>query len=440
MDSHVKKLFWAFFGAESFAEKLTKERLESMQTFAQQIHLNRLEGLYVGQTADGVSIPTEAIDGEQAETLLNLAEARLGMAEGVEVRANISTEELDLQVWFLAAAEDPEKNRMIFSSGSLTKLAELGNTQAWVRWLKGEFEQADAESRAAVEEELKRGRGLVTKGKNKWKLRIRIFTQSHSVRPKAVTEWNRSTNWIKLVPVSGKKDQLIVEFILLDSIPLGGLWWVGWGLARQFVTALNIGTMGFWWWRMPEQISRFYERIDDLEKKQQVVVERSPNLKVDWGENRVLTERDLSLVSSCLAALPRPGDQDKHTPYNYYIGGVTFLSLNDVHWQCESTAFRNFFESIRAMMAQSGHWQTGTPFTSCLMEFLDKMFPEFDEREHYFGIFEAFEKQAVDTITVTLKEASFMKLFCDAYFLNEIRPKALEALAAAHAEKPISDQ
>ncbi len=71
------------------------------------------------------------------------------------------------------------------------------------------------------------------------------------------------------------------------------------------------------------------------------------------------------------------------------------------------------------------------------MEFLDKMFPEFDEREHYFAMFEAFEKQAVDAITVTLREASFMKLFCDAYFLNEVRPKALEALALAHGEEPI---
>jgi len=62
--------------------------------------------------------------------------------------------------------------------------------------------------------------------------------------------------WIKLV--SSKKDELIIEFILRDNVPVEALWFFGWGLARHFVVALNIGTMGFWWWRMPEQISRYY--------------------------------------------------------------------------------------------------------------------------------------------------------------------------------------
>jgi len=53
------------------------------------------------------------------------------------------------------------------------------------------------------------------------------------------------------------------------------------GLARQFVVALNLGTMGFWWWRLPEQISRYYESLEDLEKHAKLSVERGPSLKVD---------------------------------------------------------------------------------------------------------------------------------------------------------------
>ena len=62
--------------------------------------------------------------------------------------------------------------------------------------------------------------------------------------------------WIKLV--SSKNYELIIEFILRDNVPVEALWFFGWGLARHFVVALNIGTMRFWWWRMPEQISRYY--------------------------------------------------------------------------------------------------------------------------------------------------------------------------------------
>jgi hypothetical protein len=238
----------------------------------------------------------------------------------------------------------------------MAKLAELKDARARLEWLKELFDKAELEGRAAAEEELKRSReGLPKQGsKNKWKLRIRIFSQSHSIRPRALTQWNKTSEWIKLAAVSDKKDQLIVEFIFRDNVSVDGLWWFGWGLSRHFVTALNIGTMGFWWWHMPRQISKYYESLEDTEKKMRVDVERSPRLKVDWGTNRVLTESDLNLVAQCFAALPKSGETEKHKPYNYYIGGLTFLSLNDIHWQCESTIFGNFFESARAMMAESG--------------------------------------------------------------------------------------
>jgi hypothetical protein len=87
--------------------------------------------------------------------------------------------------------------------------------------------------------------------------------------------------------------------------------------------------------RVPEQISRYYESLKDLETNRELAVERSPSLKINWGENRVLTEQDLRQVALCFVALPGPGRRDQHAAYNYYIGGLTFLSLNDIHWQCE---------------------------------------------------------------------------------------------------------
>jgi hypothetical protein len=393
--------------------------------------MKRLAGLYVDHTEDKLSIPAEAISVDSAQSLIDLAAARLKVAESEKFRDDdISQDALDLQKWFLTATEDTEKWRMIFGRPSMTKLAELKDGRAWVAWLKELFDKAELEGRAATEEELKRNRdGLPRQGtKNKWKLRIRIFSQSHSIRPKALTQWNKTSEWIKLAAVSDKKDQLIVEFIFRDNVSVDGLWWFGWGLSRHFVTALNIGTMGFWWWHMPRQIGKYYESLEDMEKKMRVEVERSPRLKIDWGTNRVLTEADLNLVAQCFAALPRPGDTKKHQPYDYYIGGLTFLSLNDIHWQCESTIFGNFFESARAMMAESGDWKPDTPFVPALIQFIDNTWPDLDERSRYVEIFEAFERKSVDTLSINLAEASFMKLFCDAYFLQKVRPLALRAL------------
>jgi hypothetical protein len=98
------------------------------------------------------------------------------------------------------------------------------------------------------------------------------------LRPKTFTTFNTGSKWIKIVPVSGKKNEVIIEFILGDNVPAEALWFFGWGLARSFVVALNIGTMGFWWWRMPEQISRYYEALQDLETGKELVIERNPIL------------------------------------------------------------------------------------------------------------------------------------------------------------------
>jgi AbiV family abortive infection protein len=424
--SHTQKLFWAFFGGSFTNEKITKESLEEMRTFADHIHSKRLGGLYVNVGELGPEIPSEKIKEEEATSLIDLAAARLAMEESAKYREHIPAEELETQAWFLKAADDPETRKALFSSKSMDKLAELKDARAWAQWLRSEFEKAEVEGRAALQKELARKRPTKGSDKKKWKLRIRINSDSHSIRPKVLNKWNETVDWIKLTPVPERKNQLLIDFILLENIPLQGLWYFGWGLARHFVTAMNIGSMGFFWWKLPQQISRYYEHIDDLETKSRVVVERSPILKVDWGANRVLSDADLGVIASVFAAMPAPRDRSAHRPYNYYIGGLTFLALNDIHWQCESTAFGNFAKSLQEMMRSRGHWKRGDDFVERFTTFIEVMFPEMDEKAHYVSLVEAFAKNRVKGLKITLKEASFMKLFCDAYFLKEIRPLALE--------------
>jgi AbiV family abortive infection protein len=339
---HIKKLFWCFFGAGFLSEKWTKERVEGMQGLATRIHRKRLTALYVDNEEDGLTIPAESVGSEEAATLIDLADARLSMAEAAAPSDDIAQEDLDLQSWFLTAAEDPETRRLIFSERSFTKLAELAEARPWILWLKHQLDEADAKARAAAVAELQRSQSLPAIGtKEKWKIRVKIFSGSHTLRPKELRAWNKAIEIIKLS--TSKKDELLVDLCLLDNVSAQTLWFFGWGLARHFVAALNIGTCGYWWWRMPDQISKYYETIQDLDTRHRVVIERNPVLKIDWGANRVLTEQDLNIVSQCFAVLPRPEETDKQEPYGYYLSGINFLSLNDVHWQCESIAFGNFF-------------------------------------------------------------------------------------------------
>ncbi|WP_440642024.1 AbiV family abortive infection protein [Bradyrhizobium sp. PUT101] len=423
---HVKKLFWCFFGGGFFSEEITAARLDEMSGVAQRIHDTRLMGLYVDSDGESLVLPSKAIAKEAAERLVRLAEASIALTKTEKVREDIPQEEIDLQAWFLDATDDPEKRKQIFSKASLKKLAELKDTGAWGRWLKEQFDKADADGRLAAERELERSRNApADRTKDKWQLRVRIICASHSIRPKVLSSFNKKSGWIKFSAVSGKKDQIFIDFILGDNVPVQALWYFGWGIARSFVVALNISTMGFWWWRMPEQINRYYETIRDLENGQDLRLERQPSLKIDWGENRALTEDDLGRAAMAFAALTKIRQSGAQNSLDFYIGGLTFLSLNDVHWQCEVQSFGNFFQSLRAMMAEHKDWQQGTPFEPAILKLLDSLFPQLDERERYAELCRAFDSDQLTGIVVTLKEVSFIKLFCDAYFLSKHTPSVV---------------
>lgn len=425
--NHVKKLFWCFFGAHFFEKLLSKDALDSITGFATHLHHKRMEGLYVGQGDGAPAIPSEAIEPSECENILRLAEARLGMASGLVLRTDISVEEENLQTWFLAASDDLEKRKFIFSGASMAKLAELKNAQNWTRWIKQQFDNRDRESIELGKLEIERSRNVSGVGTfDKWRVKFRIFSGSHTIRQKELNDWNSKVSWIKLTAVQGKKNELIVELILRDNVPVTALWYFAWGVARQFVVALNIGTMGYWWWRLPEQIDKYYESIEDLEQKAMLRLERHPSLKIDWGANRVLTEADLNEVIACIPCLADPSELNKLPAFNFYIGGLTFLSLNDVHWQCEDNVFGNFFQSIREMMAEVGDWKRDTPFGPAIRAYIGEAFSSDEDIDQCLKLYETFDANATGPIAVNLKEASFAKAFCDAYFLQKYRPMALE--------------
>ena len=52
---------------------------------------------------------------------------------------------------------------------------------------------------------------------------------------------------------------------------------------------------------------------------------------------------------------------------------------------------------------------------------------EFDEHDQFAAIFDALERKALNEVKITLKETSFMKLFCDSYYLSKIMKPTLTA-------------
>jgi AbiV family abortive infection protein len=176
-DDHKAKLFWCFYGLGQIPDIVDQQQFFEMRATAADIHSNRIAGLYVENGDRGLNVPSQAISPQQAQALISYAETVITYAESQRPREEIPQEDVDLQVWFLNAFDDPEKRNRILTVGSLEKLTQLNDVREWTRSVKAENETQDEQMRLLAERELARGPktpGQVTK--DKWKITLKIAT------------------------------------------------------------------------------------------------------------------------------------------------------------------------------------------------------------------------------------------------------------------------
>jgi len=424
-EDHLKKLFWALWGPSFGREVITKQQIETFQGLAKEIHETRLRGLYVTTDIDSVALPKDHVEEAEARRLVSLATSRLELDKCYELKA-LSEEEQDNLSWFLTVTDESDKRRLILGPPSMEKLAELGSPRKWMAWLREQFEEAEAEGRAHLERELRRAQPSCEEARSvKWKLKVRFYTNSHSIRPKPLNWWNKGVGWIKLRPVGKRKNELIVEFRLPKSVPLQALWWTGWGAVRRFIVALNVGSMGYFWWYVPRQISRFYETLTDTETNTDVVVERSPILALDW-QRGVLSEQELRHTALCLGLLPGPQDSETHEPFDHYLTGLALLGKNDIHLQLEANAYEQFYRSLKSGMKLYQDWDGVGPFGPAFDAVIQTVLPDFEDTTKYLELCRQFELGRPKPTKITLTEVGVMKLLCDAYFLRTFDRLAVE--------------
>jgi AbiV family abortive infection protein len=426
IDKHLKKLFWALFAPVMY-ERIERKHVEEARDFALRIHRTRLAGLYVDWRDGRVFDPKDVVNPEHARGMISLVDARLRMEENVEIR-ELTDEDQQLITWFSAASADPEKRPYIFGRESLDKLSELREAKTWFVWLKRQFDESERESREFIACELARSR---PEGQErfapKWQMRIRLRTLSHSIRQKPLNEWNQRVDFLKLSRAGSK--ELLVDCTLPKNILLDALWWVGWGQARSFTVALNIGSMGFFWFTIPEALSRYYVSIEDLENKRQVVVERTPRLAIDFG-HMTLDSETLTRVGMVLAFLPGPNDISMHQSFNHYLTALGYMGKNDVHMQVETNAFMEFFMAFRCATRQYGDWDGATDFRDTARRVTERVIPAENIGDNttqgLIDLAATIEKGHQPTKAITLTEVMGMKLMSDAYILSVFNQKAIE--------------
>jgi len=251
---------------------------------------------------------------------------------------------------------------------------------------------------------------------DRWRIRIRVETQAHSIRPGVLKEWNETVRWVKFIPVQGSKNktELILEIMLGDNVPMGAVWTLGLRMAQMTIMALNLATSGFCWWSIPRQRSRYYEKIEDLETGHELRVERS-DLNVFWDRRPALTKVHVHNLAMCLGKLPGPNDMKRAVTYDFYLAGLTFVSLSDVHMPCEQQAFGNFVQFLKGLLVEAQYMRPGETAAKAMGRALKERYAELDQDQYeaLVGLIEAFEGGAGNGQKITPGDVYLTKLLCE---------------------------
>jgi hypothetical protein len=121
------------------------------------------------------------------------------------------------------------------------------------------------------------------------------------------------------------------------------------------VVALNIATMGFFWWYLPIFISKFVESLVDLESRAKVDVERVPKLELNWGHH-TLRSQELTEVSVIFAHMAKLDQEHQRAPYMRYFRALALMAKNDIFYQFEPNILVEFMLVLREAMAAYGDW------------------------------------------------------------------------------------
>jgi hypothetical protein len=408
---------------------ITRDQIEDSIGLAQRLHERRVGGLYVDRTAEGVSLPMERITIDEAESIIRFAGAFIEIeqvpAAGPE--APRTREEEERTTWFFEATDDPERRKLIFGGPSMKKLHELGSVPQWVTWLKETFQKSEAESRAALDREMRRTADDPTTAKAKWRTTIRVYSTTHSIRQKPLNDFNNGLRWMKLRSVAGKRDQLLIDLEAGSNLLVGDVYKSSLFMSRRLVMALSVGTLGYFWFHEPldhdpKASGRFYEHITDLEAKQEVRVHRSPSLRLESGPARALDVPDLNRVAKCLAILMHLDQERQLAMCDRYHEGAAFIARTDAQMGFEIQGVAAFYVALKHAMATFGAWdEVREQYPTALRRFATETFVADFDMPHLGRLIDNGE--TINTgrpvqHAMTMNDVGVMKALCDAYLVR----------------------
>jgi AbiV family abortive infection protein len=421
LGSHIRKLWWALW---SPIKEINPANFTGAKQLAERLHSQRLAGLYVDPSTAGV-LPSEVISSEEARSLIELVSSRLEAIQNRAEEVEAEPGSIALLEWFLETADDPESVRQLFSQPFLAKYEQFGgDVRRWVEWAKSEFEKFSSEARAAMHRELSRRPGDKGSERLKWRIRTRVYTASHSLRPKILNYWNDRIDIVKLV-FTGKNDEFILELMLNDRVLLPDLYGHALGFTKMMLAFLSIGSIGYFWFGKADFTRRVFEEVKDLGQ---------PNFKLDigprlsfWDSGRAvaLTEQHIQHAIECMSTFMPMAERTAEPIFWPYFQGLALIAKSDVHVGMEAQARQAFVAALRAALRLYGLWDGAE---ASFRDALDRAFQSIIvEAEHRATVFAALEP-AASARPPTLENVITTKQLADLFLIRTARERWQQSL------------
>lgn len=422
MEDHAEKLLHGLWSPPMRVSKeINPERFRQLQEFSKQAHQQRLAALYVDVTGDdALASPKDAVTIEETSSLLEIAKQNLQLLASEPAR-DVDTQD-ELMRWFWEAVSDEQMQKRLFSQSFLAKIDEFnGNIREWTSWAKAEFEKIANEEKALMNAEASR---LIDKNiapKERWRMKLRIFCISHSIRQKMLNFWNESVPLAKLHYVSS--EEMLLELTLGDWNTGKDVVVSGQAFSKVFLAALNIGTAGFFWHEMPKKSADYFESMEDLENpKMKLAATGGFDLQRQWrtGENgrklTVLEESYLNNAAKCAVVFAQMKEEDAQPIFGPYLQGLALLGKSDAFMSLDLQTIQAFHTALGNALTYYSDWDgQRETFIPTLHRVFTDMIPE---EEHRDQIFKHFKEQA-KTMEELQEHAVSAKRVVDLYLTSK---------------------
>jgi AbiV family abortive infection protein len=392
LDDHAFKLLWGLWSPDfSASREVDPEKFRQLGEFSQHAHQQRLAALYVGtdSNAEGVSAPKDAVTLEEVTSLLAVAKQNLQRVlaeDSPDVEAPN-----ELMQWFWDVIADADLQQRLFSAPFIAKYTEFnGDARAWIQWAKEEFEKIKQQEQALLAAELNR---VVEKGvphKERWRMKMRVYCISHSIRANVLKAWNDGLPTARLHFVNN--GELLLELTVSDQFKISEMQPAGQAMSKLILAALNAGTAGYFWHERPQTSTEYFEKVEDLE---------NPNMKIkssggfdlqrNWrsadkgGKLTLLDQKFLDNAVKCALMFLQMREEEAEPIFRPYLTGLTMRGKSDAFFSLDQQTVQAFHVALEHALRHFGDWDgIGESFIRTLHKVYAELIPEEEHRNIMF--------------------------------------------------------